>query len=283
MDEKTPTTPGPDALPTPPVAVPNPHSGEAQPDALSGIRPEAEASRDEALAAGSRGALPIQDEPGGPLAGLVGTASTQAAAEATPANTDTALLEQMGVESEGIESGQLLGLVVAVVISVIGLVVVLVFLFYIPFRQQVGNSASDVLDYPELEQSETEARAKLNQFARADSTYQVPIDQAMSVVAGRYRAADTSRASGLPETRQQWNTLMANRGTGTAVQTPAGMARRTSVEQERLAALSNGEAGAAPGRGLPRRAPGQTDEQVGTDGTPTAPAPTTLGEAQSDG
>ena len=268
-------TPDPAARPTPPpVAVPNPHGDEPAPPPQSGMRPEAAASMN---------VRPEQDEPGGPLAGLVGTAGAQAAAEAAPAGTDAALLETMGVEAEGIESGQLLGLVAGVIVSIIALGVVLVFLFYIPFRQQVGDTASDVSDYPELEQSETEARAKLNQFARADSTYQVPIEQAMSVVTGRYRQAGTEAPAGLPATRQEWNTLMTNRGTGAAVQLPTDGESLKAAEQERLAAFSAGQAGVAPRATLPPRVVGQTNEEVGTDDTTNEPAPTTLGEAQSDG
>ncbi|HEX9952677.1 MAG TPA: hypothetical protein VGB53_12970 [Rubricoccaceae bacterium] len=286
MDDSTPLDP---SVPqTPPVAMPNPHSNEAVPASESGMRPEAAANAE---------VRPEQDEPGGPLGGLVGTAATQASSEAAPGNVDTALLESMGVEGEGIESSQILGLVAGVVFAVIGLGVVLVCLFYLPYLQQTGNRASDVSDYPELEQSRTEARAKLGQYARQDSLYHVPIEQAMSVVAGRYAAAEAGAQApaGLPATRQQWNTLMLNRGTGTAVQNPAGLARRTTVEQERLAAESEGEAGASRGTApagarppnapaLVPRTPGQTNEAVGTDDVPTqGPLPTTLGDAQHDG
>jgi hypothetical protein len=245
---------------------------------------------------------PEQDEPGGPLAGLVGTAATQAATEAAPANADAELLEKMGVENEGIESGQLLGLVTATIFAVAGLAVVLIYLFYLPFRQQVGTQAGDVSDYPELEQSRTEALAKLNQFARTDSLYNVPINQAMSVVAGRYAAssgaAGSAAPAGLPATRQQWNTLMLNRGIGTAIQNPTGRPRRTTVEQERLAATSSGAAGAArtatgstqgqtPAEriapGMTPRTPGMTNEEVGVDDSGAEQAPTTLGDAQHDG
>lgn len=272
MDDST--TPGK----TPPVSVPNPHSDAPAPTPQSGMRPEA---------AADPSVRPEQDEPGGPLAGLVGTAASQAASEAAPASADSALLENMGVESEGIESGQLLGLVAATIVAIAALAVVLIFLFYLPYRQQVGTTSSNVSQYPELEQVRTEAAAKLNQYARADSVYHVPIGQAMSVVAARYAQTGAAPA-GLPSTRQQWNTLMLNRGTGTSVQNPAGLTRRTTVEQERLSADSEGEAGAArtaPGTpvssttgaettgtanapAMPRRTAGTTNEEVGVDGTP---------------
>ena len=283
MDDQTPTTPDPDR--TPPVAVPNPHSEKPVPKPLDGMRPEA---------AQNPAVRPEQDEPGGPLGGLVGAASTQAAVEATPdattpaealpADADAALLEQMGVEEEGIESGQLLGLVAAVLFAIIALGVVLVFLFYLPYRQQVGVQADDVAQYPELEQSRTEAIAKLHAYARADSMYQMPIDQAMSVVSGRYRTLEGAAPAGLPSTRQQWNTLAVNRGEGTAVQNPTGMPREATIENQRLALESNGEAGSRAGSSppvTPRQ--GTTNEEVGVDDRTNAPAPTTLGEAQHDG
>ena len=268
MDDNTPTTPGQ----TPPVTVPNPHADAPAPSPQDGMRPEA---------AANPAVRPEQDEPGGPLAGLVGTAATQAAAEATPSEADAALLENMGVESEGIESGQILGLVAATIFSIISLAVVLIFLFYLPYRQQVVEIASDVPEYPELAQVNTEAAAKLGQYARADSSYQVPIGRAMSVVAGRYTAAGAAPAD-LPSTRQHWNTLSLNRGVVPAMQNPAGVARRTTVEQERLAAESNGEVGAAR-TATPAPATGQTNEEVGVDDNTSRPAPTTLGDAQTDG
>ena len=283
MDDMTPSTPGPDR--TPPVAVPNPHSDKPAPQPLEGMRPEA---------AQNPTVRPEQDEPGGPLGGLVGASATQAAAEAVPGTStptealplspEAALLENMGVEEEGIESGQLLGLVAGVLVGIIALGVVLVYLFYIPYRQQVGTRADNVDQYPELEQSRTDAKAKLSQYARADSTYQMPIGQAMSVVAGQYRAIEGDAPSGLPSTRQQWNTLSLNRGEGTSVQNPTGMRQTPSVENQRLSLESEGEAGARTGVSQPvEPVRGQTNEQVGTDGVPIAPAPTTLGGEPTDG
>lgn len=269
MDDTTPTTPGQ----TPPVTVPNPHADAPAPSPQAGMRPEAAANPT---------IRPEQDEPGGPLGGLVGAAATQAAAEATPADADAALLETMGVEGEGIESGQILGLVAGVIVGIIALGVGLIFLFYIPFRQQTGDTASDVAQYPELEQVHTEALAKLGQYARADSLYQVPIEQAMSVVAGRYAAAGAA-PGGLPSTRQQWNTLSLNRGIEPATQNPAGVARRTTPEQERLSAESNGEVGAARTVAPVAPAAGQTNEEVGVDG-PARPAAASMDNTpQTDG
>ena len=222
--------------PVPPVAIPDPHTDEALPHAEEGMRPEA---------AANPSVRPEQDEPGGPLGGLVGTAAAQTASEATPADTtEAALLANMGVESEGIESGQLLGLVVAVIVGIAALGVVLILLFYVPTLEQAGEVAGDVGQYPELEQVRTDGRAKTKLFTRNDSTYQIPIANAMSAVVGRYHAA--AAPAGLPATRQQWNTLMLNRGMGTTIQTPNGRQGAATVENQRLAAESEGATGAAP-------------------------------------
>ena len=270
MDDTTPTTPGQ----TPPVTVPNPHADAPAPSPQDGMRPEAAA--DPAV-------RPEQDEPGGPLGGLVGAAATQAAVEASPADADAALLETMGVEGEGIESGQILGLVAATIAAIFALAAGLFFLFYLPFRQQVGDSASNVAQYPELEQVHTEGLAKLGQYARADSLYQVPIGQAMSVVAGRYATAGTAPA-GLPSTRQQWNTLSLNRGLGTSAQTINGLQGEATVENQRLAAESEGAVGSRAGVATPIVTPdATTDEEVGVDGA-ARPAAVSLGASpQTDG
>lgn len=268
MDDPTLPTPDPDrqTVTTPLPVVPNPHGDVPVPGPQAGMRPEAVANAD---------VRPEQDEPGGPLASLVGAASTQVATETAPAGSDAAVLEQMGVEGEGIESGQLLGLVAATIFAIVALAVVLVYLFYIPFRQQVGDTAGDVSDYPELEQSRTEARAKLGQYSRADSTYAVPIDRAMSLVAGQYRSGDgTAAGGGQPTTSQQFNTLMTNRGAGAAVQRPA--ARPAGA---RLPNNSPGGVRLAPEAPV---APGRTNEEVGVDDAQRDASPTTLGDVQSE-
>lgn len=273
MDDRTPSTPTPD--PTPPVAVPDPHTDEALPTALEGMRPEA---------AANAAVRPEQDEEMGPLGGLVGASAAQVSAEATSdgdtPNPEAALLANMGVEEEGIESGQLLGLVASVVFAILALALVLVFLFYLPFRQQVNDTAADVSQYPELEQVHTDGLLKTGQYALVDSVYRVPVDNAMGIVAARYRQAEAP--AGLPATRQQWNTLMVNRGMGTTVQAPLGTQGQASVENQRLALESDGQAGSRAGVTLPVTPleRGETNEEVGVDGTPNPPAPVTLGDAQ---
>ncbi|MDT0631338.1 hypothetical protein RQM47_04685 [Rubrivirga sp. S365] len=201
----------PDELPGTPM--PNPHRGEPAAAEDEGVRPEA---------AGTP-ARPTGDEPLGPYGELVPTAAVEAEDEATPDGDPEAeaLLEQMGVEEEGIESGQILGLIISVGVGIVALVVGLIYLFVIPFQAQVGAEAENVVLYPELLQVRVEGLAKLTDYERADSsTYGVPISQAMGLVAAEYGAARAGAAE-VPTTRQRWNTLPISIGPPRAVQVPS--------------------------------------------------------------
>lgn len=223
MDEQAPTTPTPD-----------PHRDEPLPPEQEGTRP----GTDPAV-------RPEQDEPNGPLAGLVsaGAASVKEEAAEVAGDSDAeaeALLAQMGVEDEGIASGQLLGLVAAVLVGVAALALVLIFLFYIPYRTQVGDREAGEARATDQEILRTEATAKIGNYSRTDSTYGLPIARAMGLVAAQYGAADSV---GRAESRAEWNERGVTRGMYTAVQdTP--------------------QQGEIPPRTLP---PGDGDEQVGVD------------------
>lgn len=226
--------------------VPDPHRGEALPEPQSGTRPGVDA-----------GAVrPEQDEPGGPLAGLVGAASAQVAEEASPdGNVEAeATLAEMGVEEEGIESGQLLGFVVATLLVVGLLAVVLIYFIYAPFRGDTQARAGDVSLYPELEQTRVDGRAKLDQATRTGDAYTVPIGRAMGLVAAEYGAAAGAETAGL--TRAQFNTLEVNRTMGRAVQAPPTVA------------------GTAMGQSLPSGAANPADPSP-------APVPRTLSDGQT--
>ena len=189
--------------------VPNPHRNEPVPTPEEGMRPGVDPA-----------VRPEQDEELGPIEGLVTAATAEAQEEAAEvAGTEDrdaeALLAQMGVEEEGIESGQLLGLIAATLLSVAALAIVLIYLFYIPYRTQVGLRADGEAEYFEIENLRTEAVAKLSQYTRADETYGLPIGRAMGLVAAQYGAGDTR---GLPVSRSEWNMLPVHLGTGRAVQ-----------------------------------------------------------------
>ncbi len=197
------------------VPTPDPHRGDPVPPANQGARPEADPSV----------VRPDEEEPVGPLEGLVSASGAKAKEEATPGGDPEAeaLLAQMGVEEEGIESGQLLGLMAATVAAVIALAVVLILLFYEPFLGDVEAQAEDVEQYPELRAVRVDAAAKLDHYGRADSVYTIPIEQAMGIVAAEYGGAGTAAdAAGpyaaMPASRADQNTFMVVRGEGGAVE-----------------------------------------------------------------
>lgn len=186
---------------------------------------------------------PAASEPNGPLEGLVSAAADDVKEEATAiaeADDAEALLAQMGVEDEGIASGQLLGLVAATLVAVGSLAVVLIYLFYVPFKTQVSAREAGEARNTDYQVLRTEALAKITDYTLADSTYGLPISRAMGLVALEYGAAD---AEGLPDTRQEWNLLEVPVGMGTAVQPVS-------------------DRGAIAPRDLPA---GDGDEQVGVD------------------
>ena len=262
MDDLKPTTPPADqplgddpAHDRTAATVPDPHALEPAPTPQEGTRPGV----DPAI-------RPEQDEPGGPLAGLVGTTTTQVTDEATPGDDPAAeaLLAQMGVEEEGIESGQLLGFVAATLAVVAVLAVVVIYLIYTPFRDDVRVAADDVDLYPDLKQSRVDAIAKLDRATRSGEAYTVPITRAMGLVAAQYGSQATGEAYadeavGLPTTRAAWNTLMVNRTMGRTVQAVPAAPGMLSQPAPAVAA----PAGADPSSDVTLRP--QTDVEVGVD------------------
>ncbi len=188
------------------VPTPDPHSTDPVPPAQEGTRP----GSDDAV-------RPEQDETLGPPAELVKSVSAKVKEEATPGGDPEAeaVLAKMGVEDEGIESGQLLGLVAAVLIAVVVLVGTIIYAFYVPYRTAVGQQADAQLNPQEYTVLKTEALAKTEQYSRSDSTYQIPVARAMGVI-----AAERASGAGVERTRQQWNTVAVHQaGMGRAVQT----------------------------------------------------------------
>lgn len=199
MDDQTPTPP----VPTTPEAgaekpvVPDPHAatGEPPPPAQEGMRPEA----DPAVV------RPEQDEPNGPLTGLMTTAAAEAEAEATDDDDAEALLASMGVEDEGVEAGQLLGIMTATLVSIAALCIAMFFLFFSPALNKTQGRAQSEVRYEELEVVQTEGLTKLGQYAlSADSAYTLPIEAAMASVVADYGGAGAAS----PTTRSGFNTAV---------------------------------------------------------------------------
>lgn len=200
------------------VPTPDPHAGEPAPRPEEGLRPEADPDV----------VRPEQVEENGPLPGLIAASAAEVESEAdslTPGDDDPeaeALLASMGVEDEGIEAGQLLGLVAATVVSVAALAIVLIYLFYIPYKTQVDLRAEDAVVYEDLRAVQAAGLAKITDYGRDGDAYTLPIERAMGLVAAEYEAAgDYNEAAGaLPTTAAGWNTLMVVRGPGRAIVAP---------------------------------------------------------------
>ena len=194
MDDQTPQTPPrttPETGEQKPV-VQDPHLGEPAPPAPEGLRPEADPTL----------VRPEEDEPLGPVAGLMAASSAEVEAEYTDDSEAEELLAAMGVEDEGIEAGQIGGLAIAILVSIFALAIVVYYLFYVPFRDQTAGLSESDVRYEELELINTEGETKLAQYARADSAYSLPIGTAMGLVAAEYGGD----AAGAPRTRASFNT-----------------------------------------------------------------------------
>lgn len=193
--------------------VENPHRNEPVPPVQEGMREGADTT-----------VRPEQDEPLGPLAGLVTASAAEVKEEAADVAGESdpeaeALLASMGVEEEGIEGGQLLGLVAATLLSVAALAVILIFLFYIPYKTQVDTRAEGAVQNYEQHDLRTEALAKLSNYTRTDATYGLPIGRAMGLIALDYAGEG---ASDLPADRAGWNTMWPDWGMGSAIQDTPG-------------------------------------------------------------
>lgn len=259
-DDDAPRDPSGDA---PGGRVPNPHAGEVPPAAADeGLRPEAEGTP----------ARPTGDEPLGPYGELIPAVGVEAKEEATPGGDPEAesLLAQMGVEEEGIEGGQILGLILSVMVAVVAMIVILIYLFIIPTQVAEGEDAEDVDEYVELEQVRVEGLAKLQSYERADSAaYAVPIGRAMGLVAAEY-GATRAGAANVPTTRQDWNTLPISVGPPRAVQVPASRGALTAPVPEAGVETAPLNPTGAPNavqeaRPAPLRVPAETGEDVGVD------------------
>jgi hypothetical protein len=193
----------PDAPRRPDRAVPDPHAGKPH-EPHEGMRPEADPSVE----------WPGQSEPGGPVAGLVQAAGAETAAHYGNNPAAAAIAEAAGVEAEGLEAGQLFGLMLATAISIIVLILTVYFLFYSPLLQETRAVAADVpLDrYVELRDARTSGLGLISAYAvNEDSTYRLPIEAAMEAVARDYAgAAPAAPAADAPDPRHNgltWLTL----------------------------------------------------------------------------
>jgi len=179
-------------------------------------------------------ALPSELEDNGPLPGLVNAAKVEVEAAVTGDTSAEALLAQMGVEDEGLESGQLVGMILAIVVSVTALAFALIYLFVIPLQQQTADDADIRAEYPELATAINDGLDQLNKYRTVDGGYGVPIERAMEVLAAQY---DSTSGATEAMTRQEFNTAWIDLKPDGAVRTAGGREVLSST-----AAPADGEA-----------------------------------------
>jgi hypothetical protein len=234
----------PDAPKRPDRVVPDPHAGQSSHTPDEGMRPEADPNV----------AWPGQNEPDGPVPGLFQTAGAETAAHYAHSPAAAAIAEAAGVEEEGLESGQLFGLMLATGVAVIVLILTIYFLFYSPLLQETRNVAADVpLDrYVELRDSRTAGVALISDYAvNEDSTYRLPIDAAMQLVARDYAqeaAGPGPEAAPAANNGLSWLTITAP----AAVRSATGGG--STAPPDTAAAATDPAPAAAPGSGS---SPGQ--------------------------
>jgi hypothetical protein len=182
----------PDAPKRPDRAVPDPHAGEPSRPPAEGLRPEADPDL----------TWPDQNEPGGPMAGLFQAAGAETAAHYAGSPAAAAIAEAAGVEAEGLESGQLFGLMLATAVAIVMLILTVYFLFYSPLLQETRAVAADVpLDrYVELRDSRVAGVGLISDYAvNEDSTYRLPIDAAMQLTAAAYASGTPAPSVATPD------------------------------------------------------------------------------------
>ena len=188
--------------------VPNPHRDEPVPAPQEGTRP----GTDPAV-------RPEQDEELGPLPGLLSTASAEVQEEAGLADAeDHDQLDDAGVEEEGIESGQIMGITAAILVCVAILAFVVFWAFYLPELGEAENEAQDEVELtPEGRSINAEGQARLENYGlTADSTFTLPINLAMEREVAKYAGRSASAALAGEEVRDEMPMVTTRQGFNTA-------------------------------------------------------------------
>ncbi|MEM6328161.1 MAG: hypothetical protein AAF791_13690 [Bacteroidota bacterium] len=139
---------------------------------------------DEPTLAPQEALRPEADEPNGPVPGLLATAAADVQEELGFGGAE----EDLGVEEEGIASGQIAGITVAILVSVFLVSFVVFWAFYLPELSDTQvEMAGEVELAPEERTILAEGMAALDNYSlTADSTFTLPIDVAMANVVEAY-------------------------------------------------------------------------------------------------
>lgn len=142
-------------------------------------------------------AQPDQDEAIGPLGRMLHGAAAEVAAEVTHAPKWIEEEAELGVEHEGVEAGQILGVVVAT--AVVLMVAIFVLFQYVDITAETARvEATGRSGYPELRESRLHAVERLTQYGAVEGEaerYRIPIDRAMELMADEQRQAASPSSS----------------------------------------------------------------------------------------
>jgi len=128
---------------------------------------------------------PDQDEQYGPLAGLFKGAAVEVAAEVTGHEKYAEEEEDLGVEHEGVEAAQILGLTLAIAMA-LALSIFALFQYFNITAKSARFEAAGMSGYPTLRENNFEALQKLSGFAAVEGEadrYRIPIDHAIELMA----------------------------------------------------------------------------------------------------
>ena len=125
------------------------------------------------------------DEDYGPAGELVRASSAEMAAEVTGAEKYYEAEERLGVEHEGIEAGQIMGIAGGVLLAIILMIITLLMAVDLEATEQ-REAVVDASRYPDLQETEAQAMERLNQYGVVEGeegVYRIPIDRAMQIIA----------------------------------------------------------------------------------------------------
>ena len=141
------------------------------------------------------------DERMGPYPELIRSASVEAAAEVTGEEKYFEEEAALGVEHEGVEAGQILGIALAIAAAIV-MIVITLFQWTRIVETEARAAATGISGYPELREVEMQAEQMLRRYGVVDpgaGTYQIPIDRAMDlVVREAQQDTDTSYSRAIP-------------------------------------------------------------------------------------
>ena len=121
----------------------------------------------------------------GPAGELVRATSAEMAAEVTGSEKYYEEEERLGVEHEGIEAGQIMGIAGGVLLAIILMIITLLMVVDLEAAEQ-QETVMDGSSYPTLQETEAQARERLNQYGIVEGeeeAYRIPIDRAMQIIA----------------------------------------------------------------------------------------------------